>query len=368
MRILEIATGKIFFLSMVYGFNDIIARQELWEQLVQFASTVDGPWLACGDFNTVLSHTERLGGSCSDAEIDDFHDCLSKCGLVDSPAMGSLFTWNNKQDVTTRVYSRLDRALINGEWGHQMHDMFAHFLPEETLQVNMWGKAPQYLNSISTWWNMYFKGTKMFCLVAKLKQLKGKFRQYNQEHFCDIEKSSIMALKNLEYIQSQLATNPGDLYWSAKESQALNEYKDLKDACTLFLRQKAKATWMKDGDCNTKYFHGVIKSHFLRNQVLSIKDTNGKEHEDPQQIQAAFLKYYIHLLGTESHTVSVNPKIIRKGSVCTASHAAILLKPVTSEEIKATIFSIPDHKAPGPYGYSSAFFKDSWSVIGGEDR
>ncbi|XP_074300582.1 uncharacterized protein LOC141631863 [Silene latifolia] len=113
MRILEISTGKVFFLSMVYGFNDIIARQELWEQLVQFASTVNGPWLACGDFNTVLSHTERLGGSCSDAEIDDFHDCMSKCGLVDSPAMGSLFTWNNKQDVTTRVYSRLDRALIN---------------------------------------------------------------------------------------------------------------------------------------------------------------------------------------------------------------------------------------------------------------
>ncbi|XP_074300302.1 uncharacterized protein LOC141631542 [Silene latifolia] len=313
MRILEIATGKIFFLSMVYGFNDIIARQELWEQLVQFASTVDGPWLAC---------------------VDRSH------------AMGSLFTWNNKQDVTTRVYSRLDRALINREWGHQMPDMFAHFLPEGDFDhtpciikcrnqhmhhkkpfkyYNMWGKAPQYHNSISTWWNMYFKGTKMFCLVTKLKQLKGKFRQYNQEHFCDIEKSSIMALKNLEYIQSQLATNPGDLYWSAKESQALNEYKDLNDAYT-----------------------------------------NGKEHEDPQQIQAAFLNYYIHLLGTESHTVSVNPKIIRKGSVCTASHAAILLKPVTSEEIKAAIFSIPDHKAPGPDGYSSAFFKDSWSVIGGE--
>ncbi|XP_074298244.1 uncharacterized protein LOC141629079 [Silene latifolia] len=190
MRILEIGTGKIFFLSMVYGFNDIIARQELWEQLVQFASTVDGPWLACGDFNTVLSHTERLGGSCSDAEIDDFHDCLSKCGLVDSPAMGSLFTWNNKQDVTTRVYSRLDRALINGEWGHQMPDMFARFLPEGDFDhtpcimkcrnqhmhhkkpfkyYNMWGKASQYHNSISTWWNMYFKGTKMFCLVAKLK-------------------------------------------------------------------------------------------------------------------------------------------------------------------------------------------------------
>ncbi|XP_074297940.1 uncharacterized protein LOC141628741 [Silene latifolia] len=257
----------------------------------------EGPWLVCGDFNTVLAHSEILGGSSTDAKIDDFFACVDKCELFDSPAMGSLFTWNNKQDTATRVYSRLDRALINREWSMDMEEI-----------------------------------------------------NYNKEHFCDIENSFLMALKNLEYIQNQIVLYPGDKDWIEKEQNAIKEYKDLKDACAQFLRQKAKASCIKDGDSSSKYFHGVIKSHFLRNQVLAIKDVNGVEHDDPQHIQEAFLQYYKSLLGESVPTTKVNVKIIRKGAICNAAHCSVLLKPITDEEIKAAIFSISEHKTPRPDG------------------
>ncbi|XP_074320775.1 uncharacterized protein LOC141657433 [Silene latifolia] len=44
----------------------------------------------------------------------------------------------------------------------------------------------------------------------------------------------------------------------------------------------------------------------------------------------------------------------------------ILNKPVTYEEIKETVFSIPNDKSPGPDGYTSSFFNDAWEVIGQE--
>ncbi|XP_074318598.1 uncharacterized protein LOC141655416 [Silene latifolia] len=295
MRVLEIATNKKFCLSMVYGFNDLCGRHELWDQLTRFASIVHGPWLVCGDFNTVLVHSKRLGGSSTDAEIEDFYACVDKCELFDSPAMGSLFTWNNKQDATTRVYSRLDRALINREWSMDMEEI-----------------------------------------------------NYNKEHFCDIENSSLMALKNLEYIQSQIVQQPGDKDWIEKEKHAIKEYKELKEACAHFLSQKAKASWIKEGD------------------ILAIKDVDGVEHDDPQHIQEAFLKYYKSLLGESVSTTKVNVKIIRKGATCNAAHCSVLLKPITDEEIKAAIFSILEYKTSGPDGYSSAFYKDSWSIIGDE--
>ncbi|KAK9669939.1 hypothetical protein RND81_13G165500 [Saponaria officinalis] len=73
-------------------------------------------WAICGDFNCVLSHLERLGGKVIVNEIVPFQNCLAACGLYDVKASGSLFTWKNKQKLETRVYSRLDRFLINDDW------------------------------------------------------------------------------------------------------------------------------------------------------------------------------------------------------------------------------------------------------------
>lgn len=41
-----------------------------------------------------------------------------------------------------------------------------------------------------------------------------------------------------------------------------------------------------------------------------------------------------------------------------------LIKIVTDEEIKQALFAIDNEKAPGPDGYSSAFFKRYWGTVG----
>ncbi|XP_074313453.1 uncharacterized protein LOC141648624 [Silene latifolia] len=276
MKVTEVASTTQFFVSIVYAFNDLVDRRSLWNQLINFASVINGPWMAAGEFNCVLSHTERLSGTSTDAEIDEFQSCLDACGLVDSPSQGAYYTWNNKQDASTRVFSKLDR------------------------------------------------GTKMFQVVRKLKILKVHLRQFNKDHFADIENAAALALRNLEAIQTKLIDDPSNLQMLIMETQAAEEYKKLQ---------------VDYGDYNSKYFHGVIRSRVIRNQVLSVKDTKGQEHSAPQAVKEAFLKYYKELLGTAVHT---------------------------DKEIKAAIFSIPDHKAPGPDDYSSAFFKDSWTVIGDE--
>ncbi|XP_074297748.1 uncharacterized protein LOC141628514 [Silene latifolia] len=320
MRVIEISTNKGFVLSMVYAFNDLNERRPLWEQLLKITGKINEPWVVCGDFNCVLSHSERLGGDSLDAEIDDFQQCLDRCALVDGPAIGSFFTWNNKQELATRVYSRLDRVLINYDWGVEMNDMYANFLPEGTFDHTpcliqsasqhrthrkpfkyyaMWGKSP-FIPNLINWWKSSTEGTNMFKLVHKLKHLKSHMRRFNKDHFDDIDNCTIKALKNLEYIQTKVADDPRDVYWLVKEKQAHEEVKDLQQACTA------------------------------------------------------------------ARTDPVNHHIIKRGKVCNEKHWVQLLTPVTPQEIRAAIFSIPDHKAPGLDGYSSSFFKDSWSIIGNE--
>ena len=36
---------------------------------------------------------------------------------------------------------------------------------------------------------------------------------------------------------------------------------------------------------------------------------------------------------------------------------------ITEEEVKSVVFSLPQDKAPGPDGFSGAFFKACWSII-----
>ncbi|KAF5815085.1 hypothetical protein HanXRQr2_Chr03g0118881 [Helianthus annuus] len=43
-----------------------------------------------------------------------------------------------------------------------------------------------------------------------------------------------------------------------------------------------------------------------------------------------------------------------------------MVRQVTQEEVKAVMFSIGENKAPGPDGYTSAFFKRSWDIVGDE--
>lgn len=73
------------------------------------------------------------------------------------------------------------------------------------------------------------------------------------------------------------------------------------------------------------------------------------------------------LLGTtDSERAGVKRKIVEQGHILNDSQQQMLELKFTENEIKSAIFSIPDDKAPGLDGYSSAFYKATWNVIGPE--
>ncbi|GJY07843.1 reverse transcriptase domain-containing protein, partial [Tanacetum coccineum] len=86
------------------------------------------------------------------------------------------------------------------------------------------------------------------------------------------------------------------------------------DYTPLILVQKAKLEWLQLGDSNTAYFYKVVKSQAARNRIDSVTTSNG---------------------------------------VCVDG----------DQEIRDAIFAIGDNKAPGPNGYSTAFFKEVWDII-----
>ncbi|XP_074293363.1 uncharacterized protein LOC141620371 [Silene latifolia] len=363
MKVTEISTKFHFLCTMVYDFNDTHERKALWLELNAFADSISSPWIICGDFNCVLSPTERLGGQTTIEEMEDFQACIDYCGLLDSPAVGSFYTWNNKQDPSTRVYSRLDRVLVNQEWLLSRGDAYAHFYNE-----GLFDHSPCIIQDSDTtfqYWSKFWQGTKMFKVVMKLKSLKKPLKDLNKNLFADVENSTAYAWKILDAIQTALTSNPTDPQLISQEREASQTYRDLQNACDSFLLQKSKASWVNQGDNNTRYFHSLLKGRSTKSKVFRITDVALVIlFTDGDKIQDAFLGYYEQLLGTSATVTPVNVPLVQAGKLCTQDHWAILLSPVSKKEVRDAIFAIPNHKAPGPDGFSSAFFKDSWSIVG----
>ncbi|XP_074313934.1 uncharacterized protein LOC141649137 [Silene latifolia] len=324
MKIMDKITGMWFYYTDIYAFNGIGEREPLWDRLNILRPQGTEPWLLGGDFNCVLQAKERLGGGFNMAEAKPFQQCLEECEVMDIQAAGSYYTWNNKQPLETRVYSRLDRALVNQSWIDQFPNVYANFLPEGHFDHN-----PCMIGM------MHYEGTQMFKVTQKLRRLKPELRR--------------------------------DKDLLAQEYTAHQHSIQLQQAKTAYLKQKAKAHWLVDGDTNSSYFHGLIKARRNKNCIYQIRDHKGIMHSDEDGIQQAFFEYYEELLGSNAPTIGVKNVIIQKGKKCTKAQRQILLAPVTQEEVKEIIFNISDDKAPGPDGYSSKFFKDSWDIVGGED-
>ncbi|KAJ6973806.1 hypothetical protein NC653_033972 [Populus alba x Populus x berolinensis] len=96
-----------FYASFVYGFNTVIARRTLWNDLRNWSPS--SPWLILGDFNSLLSQADKHHGEpVSNYETTDFRQCCSDLGLTDLNYSGCHFTWSNGS-----VWSKLDLVLVN---------------------------------------------------------------------------------------------------------------------------------------------------------------------------------------------------------------------------------------------------------------
>lgn len=108
-----VGSHKSFNCTYVYGFNEAAERVALWKDLQSIANRITLPWIVLGDFNNVLHFNERIGAPIREKEVKPMRTCFTYCGLTDLKSIGHFYTWNNKQQSGSRVYTKIDRAVGN---------------------------------------------------------------------------------------------------------------------------------------------------------------------------------------------------------------------------------------------------------------
>ena len=145
----------------------------------------------------------------------------------------------------------------------------------------------------------------------------------------------------------------------------MKAFHDLACAEEGFLKQKSRIQWLKLGDQNTSFFHKAIKARNAWNVIKVITMANGCRIEDPEAIKREVVAHFQKVLCYDGPSTDHNHYLDSlDGLTWSPQHLVSLNSRITHEEIKNTIFSMNDSKAPGPDGFSSLFFKKAWSIVG----
>ncbi|XP_059290289.1 uncharacterized protein LOC132043841 [Lycium ferocissimum] len=149
----------------------------------------------------------------------------------------------------------------------------------------------------------------------------------------------------------------------------------ISDHCPLMVqrsqpssKKRSKATWIRQGDDNTKYFFSVIKKRKLIQTITLIRDEQGRRRQDEQaQVTEVFVRYYQQLLGDSGGPRKpADDRIFAHGPTVSAEQQWGLLQPFNMHEIKTAMFSIKANKSPGPDGYGGGFYRAAWDIVGNE--
>lgn len=271
------STGEDYCLINIYSPCSLEEKLLLWDKLSFIIGQNQASNLCLiGDFNSILHDEERagLGSSSYLREKREFHMFVVNGRLLDVPLQGRKFTCYHSSK------SRIDRALINENWVDRWRSTSLRGLkrfvsdhcpiilctneadwgPRPFRFINAWVSHPDFLHVVeNSWKEGGIEGWSSFVFKEKLKCLKSKLKEWNLECFGNIDqkiKSLREDIHALDLVDD--ASGPSEeeaLQQSEKTAHLLFHLNNRKS----LLVQKAKLTWIKDGDVNSKFFTKLSK-------------------------------------------------------------------------------------------------------------
>ncbi|GKC48986.1 hypothetical protein Tco_1071731, partial [Tanacetum coccineum] len=106
----------------------------------------------------------------------------------------------------------------------------------------------------------------------------------------------------LDSVQTLLDIDPYNTSLRAKEAACVVAFNEAALLEERMLKQRAKITWLKEGDSNSTYFHKAVKSRVSRSRIDAMTNMEGVLCEN-EQVPVAFVTHYEAFLGLVGETI-----------------------------------------------------------------
>lgn len=375
---------RAWLFTAIYASPRATEREELWNDLIRIADSINMPWLIAGDFNDIKSPDEQKGGvAAHERKCKKFRDNIARCKLIDMGTEGPRYTWKGPRcQFSTHLYKKLDRGLCNLEWRNEFNEAFIRVGPRiqsdhHPLLIHIehakrgvtrrpfrfeavWLQHSEFKNFLHRNWST--QGN----IKAELGVLEPKLIRWNEDVFGHIRQKKNKLMRRIEGIQRATQINDNS-FLQQLEFELRNELAEVLNQEEILWFQKSRTKWLNDGDRNTTYYHTKTTIRRRQNRVRALKDRNGDWVEEEAEVESMVNDFYKTLFQEEqvdrpwASTHHSWPEI-------TQDEWAMLGKEVSNEEIKQAMFSIGGLKAPGRDGYPAIFFQKNWEIVREEVR
>jgi endonuclease/exonuclease/phosphatase family metal-dependent hydrolase len=344
----------------IYAPCSFQVRRPLWDTLLSLRSSRDGLWVALGDFNEVCSEDERLNSIFNPLHAIQFNLFISNMGFVEYIMSGHRFTYMS--DGGDRL-SKLDRIFVDMEfmsrWPGASLLALDRLVSDHTPLVlkttsldfgpipfkffNSW-LGLEGLNSIVNGldtrdFNVF--GFKTLWAILKSLRVKIKAWRADMKRLEDGTKQELgKSIDDLEKLAERRVLSGEERALRADMKQRLTKMSLMKAEDLL---QKSRAKWIKAGDENTAFFHGIINRNTARNRIGRLF-LNGAWIEDPNMIKNCVQGYFKSKF---NEPVRRRPLFDNPGlSVLSQEQASSLVSSFSPDEIKRAVWDCDGSKAP----------------------
>nr|XP_016513122.1 PREDICTED: uncharacterized protein LOC107830159 [Nicotiana tabacum] len=201
----------------------------------------------------------------------------------------------------------------------------------------------------------------MWRLQQKLKKVGRRLSQWSRKTIGDVYEQVEeweAKVQNLEDINLLYNTEQG----TEEMNKVHAEYILWLNKQESLLKQKSQIKWFEEGDCNSKYFHAVIRERRRRLQLHRIKNKRGKWVSENENISKAAIKHFEDLFNLKQPVL--DHRILQCITTCITDEdsESISCTPL-EEEIKKAVFTMSASSCAGPDGFSGRFFHSCWDII-----
>lgn len=293
---------------------------------------------------------------------------------------GYPFTWTNRRGGDQAIQERLDRFLKTVEWDvmfpnavvtHLTRIASDHcpiILDSEGIRHRgkrpfrfeaMWIKDEACRSVVESAWNLQSRNGRI-TVMEKINSCAQRLIKWNSEEFGHVGNR----LKKLENELLEWDSRTGAAAKPEERTKIENQVFVLQEK-EIMWSQRAKSLWLREGDINTKFFHGKANSRRKTNTILKLKDRDGRICTNDEDISSIVMDYFQDIFSSCQPNVDLLPEECIQCKI-SAGNKACLEKPYVAEEVLEALKQFESLKSPGPDGLPALFYKKFWDVIGKE--
>jgi hypothetical protein len=275
-----------------------------------------------GDFNIYRYAHEKNNDNIAWNDMEAFNDWINDLELMDIDICNSRYTWSNMRRAPTLV--RLDRVLVNLQWGQQFLHSECKTLGRPTYDhkpLLLDNAAPQIKSNIFRYEDHWFlcsdlvhitrniltRHTRPMATVSRLnyrlrsvraatrewKRMKKSLKSiiYNVNHaikFLDATEEW-RQLSNMEFVFRNLCHTKNKQFCVAEAQH---------------WKRRAKVKWCQLGDENSKFFHTMATYRFRKNKIKFFAQNGNEFFRDQDKLKIA-TDYFTDIF-SEARTWSPN--------------------------------------------------------------